>query len=214
MNVKIYIIIFIVIVALLIIFFARKKNYFGKPTEIQNPAPEIIEPEERPIPKVEPISLRYSKINSMLGEYEELVKSWKKYVKKHSNVSLGEFICKTTLETIFDAPFPNKRYKFLENPDTGAPLELDGYNEDLGLAFEFQGDQHSNFPNRYHKTKLDEEKFREQCKRDLFKKQRCTEEKIELLFIYDDMDYQEIPQYIAGIIPVRFDKFRVDLVSE
>ena len=100
-------------------------------------------------------SSRYSNIHKMLGSYEKIVKRWEKI----KGCTLGEFICRITLETIFDEKFPNKRYRFLINPETGKALELDGYNEYLKLAFEFQGDQHVNFPNRYHKTKADLEKF-------------------------------------------------------
>lgn len=44
---------------------------------------------------------------------------------------------------IFDAKFPTAR------PDWLGGLELDGYNERLGVGFEFQGPQHTKFSPRY-----------------------------------------------------------------
>lgn len=187
-------ILLIVIVVLFGDFKPKVKKVLEKKQNISNPT----------------TSVRYSNIHKMLGSYEKIVKRWEKI----KGCTLGEFICRITLETIFDEKFPNKRYRFLINPETGKALELDGYNEYLKLAFEFQGDQHVNFPNRYHKTKADLEKFLDGCRRDNYKKRKCKEMKIELLLIYDSMAYPKIPSYIASIIPERYDKFRKDLVSE
>lgn len=193
MNYKIWIIIILIIFAILVLIFTKKKKYdFSK----------LVKPK-----KSQPI--RYSNINDMLGDYEDLVKSHK--IGKNRKSSLGEFICRKTLETIFDEPFPNKRYRFLKNPETGCPLELDGYNEFLRLAFEFQGDQHSTFPNKYQKTEADKKEFLKQLRRDKFKKEKCKQMGINLLLIYDEMEYHKIPQYIAAIIPERLDSYRKDL---
>lgn len=51
-------------------------------------------------------------------------------------IYFGEAYCRAMLETIFSKPFPTKYPKWLKG------LELDGYNEELKLAFEYQGRQH------------------------------------------------------------------------
>jgi len=46
----------------------------------------------------------------------------------------------------FGRPFVKVRPKFLEC------LELDGYYEELKMAFEYDGEQHFKFPNRFHNS--------------------------------------------------------------
>ena len=41
------------------------------------------------------------------------------------------------VENIFSKPFPSVRPKWLVNPDTGYVMELDCYNDELKLAFEY-----------------------------------------------------------------------------
>jgi hypothetical protein len=45
-------------------------------------------------------------------------------------------------ESILGKSFPTTRPNFLKNPKTGRNLELDGYCEELGMAFEYDGEQH------------------------------------------------------------------------
>ena len=44
--------------------------------------------------------------------------------------------CREILESIYSVPFKPCRPNFLKNPKTGRNLELDGYNEELKIAFE------------------------------------------------------------------------------
>lgn len=60
------------------------------------------------------------------------------------------------------------------------PLELDGYSEDLKLAFEFQGEQHYKQHVRWHK---DEDEFKQQQLHDAIKVQKCAELGINLIVI-------------------------------
>jgi len=57
-----------------------------------------------------------------------------------------ESMFREALETIFskfgDFKFPNTRPEWLRNPNTNYKLELDCFNKDLKLAFEFHGQQH------------------------------------------------------------------------
>lgn len=53
----------------------------------------------------------------------------------------GERLCRAVLERIFKLPFKRTRPTWLRNTN-GYRLELDGYNQDLKLAFEYQGTHH------------------------------------------------------------------------
>jgi GTPase SAR1 family protein len=72
-------------------------------------------------------------------------------------------------------------------------LELDGYNEQLGIAFEYQGIQHRTFTPRFHKSRED---FKKQVQRDVYKKKICEERGIRLLEIPDTVPYEELQEYI------------------
>jgi hypothetical protein len=53
--------------------------------------------------------------------------------------SWGEVICRFAFQSIFGKPFPKRRPSWLLVPNMGARLELDGYCEDLKIAFEYNG---------------------------------------------------------------------------
>ena len=72
-------------------------------------------------------------------------------------------------------------------------MELDGYNEELQLAFEYQGAQHRKFIPMFHKTYRD---FTKQQERDAFKKQRCQELGIRVIEIPDTVLYDDLEQFI------------------
>lgn len=90
-----------------------------------------------------------------------------------------EEICRIHFETIFNSEFPNSRPPWLRYVN-GRPLELDGYSEDLGIAFEHQGSQHYNL-SLSHIT--DTEILKEQKKRDRFKKRACKKMGVRLFVI-------------------------------
>lgn len=50
--------------------------------------------------------------------------------------------CRQLLEDWFHRSFPKSRPAFLRHPETGNLLELDGFCEELKLAFEYDGEQH------------------------------------------------------------------------
>lgn len=101
--------------------------------------------------------------------------------------------CRTIIENYFDDYFPTCRPNFLSNPLTGKPLELDGYNARLNLAFEHQGRQHREYPNAFHKT---EAEFLKQQERDEFKRKKLSELGIDLIEISDTVPYTQLKAYI------------------
>lgn len=104
-----------------------------------------------------------------------------------------EELCRTVIEKLTKREFPKCRPKFLKNPRTGYNLELDGYNHDLKIAFERQGEQHykyitgkSLFKDRYINGKLYKsgyQQWKEQIQRDIYKQKVCSLLGIELIVI-------------------------------
>ena len=83
---------------------------------------------------------------------------------------------RSILETIFHpASFPTCCPPFLER------LQLDGYCLDLGLAFEYQGEQHYDPENYFHFGQASS--FRAQRERDARKVDLCTEAGVRLLIV-------------------------------
>jgi very-short-patch-repair endonuclease len=62
--------------------------------------------------------------------------------KCHKDLYKHEKECRSILEKITNKKFPSVRPNFLKNPITNCNLELDGYCEELKLAFEYDGEQH------------------------------------------------------------------------
>lgn len=123
---------------------------------------------------------------------------WKPADARNRGKFFHEECCRMILEMIYAVPFPNIRPNFLESPKTNRNLELDGYNDDLGVAFEYHGPQHYSFPNAFHRTQ--EEHFEQKC-RDNYKKRRCQEVGIYLIIIPYHIDSTELPSFIWARLP-------------
>ena len=118
--------------------------------------------------------------------------------KSQNKESIGEFISRRVLENLYDLNFPSSRPDFLRNPRTGHNLELDGYCLELGIAFEYQGEQHYHYPNDFHKT---ENEFLEQVARDKYKLKACELADVYLIRIPYHVNHQDIRQYIIDRLP-------------
>ena len=88
--------------------------------------------------------------------------------------------CRQLFEELFKKKFPSIFHPDIVNPNTGRKLQLDGYNKELKIAFEYQGMQHYKFPNRWHRTEKD---FKDQQWRDEFKRNACKNIGITLIEI-------------------------------
>lgn len=85
---------------------------------------------------------------------------------------LGERICRAFFEQLFEVKFPKLRPSWLVG-EHGAFLELDGYCEELGLAFEHQGKQH--YSRRFNSASgLSDIRRRDEIKRALCKEHGVT----------------------------------------
>lgn len=106
---------------------------------------------------------------------------------------------------IFEGLFPGHKFikvrpKWLKNPLTGKLLELDGYNEKLKLAFEYNGYQHYIYPNKYHKTR---DEFIAQKQRDIIKIELCDKQGVFLMTIPYDVPLHHLRSFIERHIPQR-----------
>jgi hypothetical protein len=106
--------------------------------------------------------------------------------------SKGELRARAFLEDYFKRPFNKARPDFLGNDVTGVKrnLELDCFNEGLGLAVEYNGRQHYEFVPYFHSSR---EAFYNQKYRDKLKKIYCTERGITLIEIpYTELKHLEV----------------------
>lgn len=101
---------------------------------------------------------------------------------------------RTALEFLTGRSFVKVRPSWLRNPLTGRCLEIDAWNAELQLACEFQGYQHSVFPNCFHKS-YDE--FERQQQRDKFKAKTLSAMGIRLLEVPHTVVASEIPSFLA-----------------
>lgn len=113
--------------------------------------------------------------------------------------------CRGIFERIFNKRFPCVRPAFLKNGvrNTNRNLELDGYCADImtslgkGVAFEYDGKQHSEYDTYYHRDVND---FDYQLKKDRFKTDRCRELGIVLI---------RIPHYVSEYDLERFIRMKL-----
>lgn len=93
----------------------------------------------------------------------------------------SEKFCRETFEKMFDLEFPQKWPEWLKRPDTGRRLQLDGYCEQLKIAFEHNGLQHYQECQRFHRN--DKGLFEAQQYRDTVKRVLCEENGVFLIVI-------------------------------
>ena len=111
--------------------------------------------------------------------------------------SKGEKTCRRVLEDHFGRPFKTTRsLDFLRNPETNRLLELDGYNEDFKIAFEFNGRQHYEWPNQTNQTEHD---FIQQKRRDIFKREQCDLNGVYLITV--PYTVVNIKEFILSSLP-------------
>ena len=111
--------------------------------------------------------------------------------------------CREIVQNYFGVGFPSVRPEFLKYK-TGKNLELDMYNDDLKLAFEYQGIQHYKYTPMFHKSIND---LYEQQERDKFKFNRCKELGITLIYIYPDIKFEGLENYLISSIKENYLKY-------
>lgn len=114
--------------------------------------------------------------------------------------SKGEVACKQALERIyspytFHSTWPN----WLRNPETGCVLELDLYNEELGIAVEFHGKQHYVYTPHFHRKGISD--FQSQVRRDHYKIDLCDQNGVWLIVVPYNTPEDKIENYIRYYSP-------------
>jgi len=107
-----------------------------------------------------------------------------------SSKSKSEEMARTVLEQVFGISFPKKRPQWLISED-GRRLELDGFNEELKVAFEYQGQQHFDTKGVYGGT---EEQLRHRKRIDGTKRRLCRAQSIflvEIAYTVKPEDFKE-----------------------
>ena len=109
--------------------------------------------------------------------------------------SKGEIRCREVLEKIFSRRFDKSRPNFLNNPVTGGNfnLELDCFNKELGLAVEYNGQQHYKYVPYFHKNK---EAFYNQKYRDELKRRMCKDNNIVLIEVPYNIKLDNIEDFL------------------
>lgn len=106
---------------------------------------------------------------------------------------VNENICREVFEFIFKRKFPKIKPIWLLNNE-GRKMELDGYNEKLAIAFEYQGRQHYEHIKYFHGT--DKDKLSSRLNDDEIKRHKCRERGIKLIEIPFTVAVFDIPDYI------------------
>ena len=101
----------------------------------------------------------------------------------------GERVVRLFFNRLFDKPFPKERPKWLKGPKL--PLELDGYNKELLLAFEHHGAQHYEVDGRFSESEADLEN---QKIRDVMKLDLCEKHGVKLIVIPEIKSILPLPQ--------------------
>lgn len=114
---------------------------------------------------------------------------------KPSSESSGEEQTRRAMEGLLGAPFRRVRPPFLRSPITQRCLELDGYNKELKLAFEYDGQQHYCWPNAFHKTR---QQFDAQQQRDRLKRVLCDMAGVTLITVPYTVKHKEIEPFLRA----------------
>ena len=112
--------------------------------------------------------------------------------------SLSETCARAIFEAQLGIEMPRIRPKFLGG------LELDGYNEELGLAFEYNGKQHYEFIEYWHRN---QDGFEAQKERDRRKADLCAAAGITLFIVpyrYDYANEGEMEAYIRSLLEAAY----------
>ena len=118
--------------------------------------------------------------SSWFGSYQQ-VTSKKSWCARCKGESAKEFKVRNILNYLFDTDFINTRtLSWNINPNTNRNLELDGYCDNLKIAFEFQGDHHTKLAFRNTQNKLYDIQ-----EKDKIKKQNCINNNVKLIIIHE-----------------------------
>ena len=109
-------------------------------------------------------------------------------------ININEHVTIKAAEHLFGKPFIKVRPDWLRPTPESAPLELDGYNEELGIAIEYNGIQHYQYHPFFHNN--DSEKFKAQQQRDTWKEKTCKQRGIKFMKVPYKLVFDDICEYL------------------
>jgi hypothetical protein len=124
--------------------------------------------------------------------------------------SKSERTIRYLLETMIGKSLPSIYHKLIINPKTNRCLQLDGFNEELNFAFEYQGIQHYQITNSFNH---DKNKLLLLQERDLFKKNKCEELGIKLLIIPTVPNKIE-PKDLENFFLEKLNSFKIKIINK
>lgn len=122
--------------------------------------------------------------------------------KKKIRFSREEKVRRICESLYYPLKFPTVRPEWLLNDQTGQALELDLYNERLGVAIEVQGAQHTRFVPHFHKTY---EEYLKMKQRDALKAALCAKKGVHLFYVPDirRVADEELEFFIMSLIKIK-----------
>jgi hypothetical protein len=115
--------------------------------------------------------------------------------KETAKYSEGERLCKEAAEKIYGVTFHHSVWpSWLRNPETGKPIELDLYNEDLKIAIEYHGRQHYEYIPHFHRNGPHE--YESQRRRDNYKLDICDENGVYVITVPHYLPNDKIEAWI------------------
>lgn len=98
----------------------------------------------------------------------------------HCSTTISENNFRKKIESILQSNFPKTKPEWLKYPLTGRFLELDGYNDPIKIAFEYQGPHHYK---PFYYDDYNQVNFEKTIKRDDFKRKKCEEMGVLLIIV-------------------------------
>jgi len=188
---KVYSNILEIIVCLSIVFlfvYAIYKRLIGEKGSFNNFDKNIINVDNK----------RSTNQSSFPAYYQNKVLQSMEPPRQNVKKSRGEAEVHASLERIFQKPFYHGRPNFLKNPITkNYNLELDCYNSEIGLAVEYNGEQHYKYIPFFHQNK---EAFKNQLYRDELKRRMCKDAGVVLLEVPYTVPIKDIESFLKNII--------------
>jgi thioredoxin-related protein len=117
--------------------------------------------------------------------------SWCSYCSVFKN----ENKCREILENLLGFKFEKTRF-YLDSTNRHLFFELDGYNEENKIAFEYQGIQHYDYTPHFHRVKGT---FEAGQKRDNYKAEYCLINNIKLIIV-PYKESKNLEEYIKSIV--------------
>ncbi|VVC01280.1 NUMOD3 motif (2 copies) [uncultured archaeon] len=109
------------------------------------------------------------------------------------SAGVSERICRKFFEVIFKQTFPKARPRWLISP-VNRTLELDGYCKEIGLAFEYHGEQHFKEMKHFHRKTS----FSKRLEYDELKRELCKRNNVVLIEVPYTVKFEGMQQYIIS----------------